>query len=318
MLKLPAADPIQRLPFELQLHIFSYLGYGGAIQLCQVNRYYHKVVDPQRQPVNDKIAFIQMVQKWIRHNICYISAAKLDPPLPPKIKWGFNKFACYSCYRVRDYSAFATSQVRRKHSKGDANEGQPGYKRCCIDCSIANGLYRARSRVAVPKSLGMWQYMEVTTRKPEVESVLMFYCETCKGLKPVTADNPTCACEDCGSRSRSDSMYNRGRCAFGRCLICGQCTSYTMIRSEVGCRYCNGPICLACGSATDNGQWWCGRNCSQEGYAFCCSAAQTWSPIQPMAWLRAEYMRALRASGVNGDVFEEAGLEDDCLKLLSL
>ena len=93
-----------------------------------------------------------------------------------------NDFACYHCYRVRPFTALPARQVRELHARGDRHEGTPRSKRCCIECAIAGGLYKARTRIAVPKK--MWTYTDMASIRPRLDSTLMFYCDACNDLKP--------------------------------------------------------------------------------------------------------------------------------------
>lgn len=225
-----------------------------------------------------------------------------------------NGFACYLCYRVRPFNNFVVRQVREKHTKTDHKEGVPGFQRFCIDCAIEHGLWRTRTRIGVVEE--MFVAMRRAGVKPRVTAKYMFYCGICKALKPAT-DNPNCECFDCGARSKFDKLhgvfYQDNTCFF----TCLQCQRKCIRESWHWCKFCNGPVCKTCGYPLDEeGEWWCGRECSSAAYEFCCTMTKIGVGLK--LWKSIQERRMLRATTGDIDMFETKFNEEDSPRLLSL
>lgn len=307
-------DPVQRLPYELQLLIRSFLGYQDSIRLSQVNSYYHELVRPQDCPAEAKEAFLRTAQLWQKHNLTYI---RWHSDVEMKtVEWIHSGFACYWCYRVRRFTAFVSRQVREMHDKNDPQEGAAGFKRCCVNCALSNGLWRPRTRLHVVQR--MWVDMPYASLKPHTQWEPMFYCDTCKALKSEHMLNPNRTCFDCGTRSRRDILQRGSYDCLMRFFICKQCDLHNGYPVIAGCMYCKGPVCKYCGHKRDEEEWWCGRDCSREAHDFCSLLKEVSMPIRANLCEIMEKKRPARSAPGPPDMFDEWESEECCLGLLSL
>lgn len=183
----------------------------------------------------------------------------------PVLRWLENNFACYTCHRVRPYQAFPMRWILKFWYKSNPLDGTPGFRRRCIDCSIAQGTYRARTRISVPMDLYALPNHMLRPFSDATEA--KFVCTTCKGLKDMTDQNPSCICPDCGARSRKDIQQGVFLKDGERVIVCKQCeqTSKLGVKDKELCEFCRGPSCHHCLRMASE-KVWCGRTCSRKGY----------------------------------------------------
>ncbi|KJZ77563.1 hypothetical protein HIM_03287 [Hirsutella minnesotensis 3608] len=134
---------IERLPHELQRMVLSHLDYQSLIYLSTMNRYFHRMIDPQRMANGlDKAQFV-------------MRAAKDFPQHRPSEKghdYRPGNFECYICFRVRSpdhfdmlqpQSAFVDLHGRliRNREPDPRSDRQIMLRRFCIDCGVKEGLH---------------------------------------------------------------------------------------------------------------------------------------------------------------------------------
>ncbi|KAK3696132.1 hypothetical protein LTR37_018103 [Vermiconidia calcicola] len=80
----PKPSILVRFPAELQLELIDQLRYQDAIMLSQVNRHFHKIIDPQKiSSSEEKTAFVKQAQ-YFKHNDRYSSCDVGSKELLPR------------------------------------------------------------------------------------------------------------------------------------------------------------------------------------------------------------------------------------------
>ena len=105
------------LPTELQHHIVLNLHPSAAIALKQANRYFHTHISLHRlDPLKVK-QYLHEVELRPRHR---------------------ERYACFTCLRVRPMTVFPASQLGAKTSKS----GAYSCGRFCLDCGVENRKFK--------------------------------------------------------------------------------------------------------------------------------------------------------------------------------
>ncbi|KAM5342840.1 hypothetical protein ACJ41O_013806 [Fusarium nematophilum] len=211
---------IERLPMELQSHIFSDLDYQSLIYLSSVNRHFHRVVDPQHmaKPA-DKFQFV-------------IRAAKDFAQHRPSEKGKDHRpgnFECYICFRVRAPEHFDVLQAPTTYFDPHGrvvSDREPGpgdrliaLRRFCIECGVRHGLHAPLDSLTTKTGQDLWLcHCRKVWQKPDC-----LRCPECGSGCPLRpkkkwdfSKNPRSRPRGPGSRVPATTLGNLGGNSPGR------------------------------------------------------------------------------------------------------
>ncbi|PTB37749.1 hypothetical protein M441DRAFT_60908 [Trichoderma asperellum CBS 433.97] len=174
---------IERLPPEVQKTVFSYLDYEALIHLSTMNRYFHRIIDPQRMAdPADKAQFI-------------MRAAKDFPQHRPSEKGHDYKpgnFECYICFRVRSPEHFDMlqpqsvyvdihSHIVRDREPDPRSDRLIMLRRFCISCGVDTGIHAPFDCLTTRTGRDLW----VCRCRKVWSKPLCLRCPDCQGDCPL-------------------------------------------------------------------------------------------------------------------------------------
>ena len=251
-------DLFSALPAELLIEIYKSIGYLDAIRLSQASRHFYLVVDPQIWPTAEKEAFVHDAERWKRHNLVYHDNRFNDLNQKAMVT-ASDGFACFSCYKVLDKSAFSRNQTERRGAKSSWRFQHIGHKRFCIDCGLRQAIYRAartwmHSVTEHSLILSPPQILQRVTKKT------LRVCVECRMACEYDIVSPPEVCRDCEdvqaeifeSQEGMTAMRKRRGWVIIQCHGCKGYTNYTTHRMLVKCESCDDNICRKCYGSTES------------------------------------------------------------------
>lgn len=164
------------LPTELQHQIVLNLHPAAAVALKQTNRWFHDHVSLHRL---DRVA----VQKYLHH---------LE--LRPRHR---HDYACFYCLCLKPNTAFASTQVGRKHDE----LGRYNLHRHCLECGIREGKLKPFTSLTIGDD----------------ESKEVVFCGACSSVQAYFCGSCNC-CSGCLAKTRTWI----GRAALGHLAVGGR------------------------------------------------------------------------------------------------
>ncbi|KAL7927120.1 hypothetical protein ACQKWADRAFT_98345 [Trichoderma austrokoningii] len=174
---------IERLPPDVQKTVFSYLDYEALIHLSTMNRYFHRIINPQRMAdPADKAQFI-------------MRAAKDFPQHRPSEKGHDYKpgnFECYVCFRVRSPEHFDMlqpqsvyvdihGQIVRDREADTRSDRLIMLRRFCISCGVDTGIHAPFDCLTTRTGRDLW----VCRCRKVWSKPLCLRCPDCQGDCPL-------------------------------------------------------------------------------------------------------------------------------------
>ena len=251
---------LQALPAELLNQVIERLGYIDAIRLSQVNKYFHSIVDPPQWPAEQKVAEIHEAERWEKHNRVYF-ANRFHNDHRKKLMVVSDGFACFSCYRVRDKSDFATNQVERQGAKSSHTYVHLGHRRICIDCALFSGIYRPGTLLNVVSGQA-WTISHGVMGPSDKKITRLLVCGDCEQACKFVAVGPPQICSGCEETQTQIDAWVTGKAMMDsrkrgyetvECVGCRGVRDIRIGAKMLCCKACDENICKKCFSAKSPG-----------------------------------------------------------------
>jgi hypothetical protein len=279
-------------------------GYIDASRLSQVNKYFHWIVDPQQWPAEQKVAEIHEAERWEKHNRMYF-ANRFDNDNRKKLMVVSDGFACFGCFRVRDKSQFARSQVERQGAKSSYTYIHLGHRRLCIDCALSFGIYRPGTLLNVVSGQA-WTVSHGVMGPSDKKVTRLLVCGDCGQACEFVAVGPPQICSSCeeiqaqiDASVTGKAMMDTRKCGY-ETVECVRCRGASDIRIEgkmLRCEGCDESICKKCFSAKS-------PDCKCQ------------EPEDPIIAVKHLFKSVEEVKDIDGDLFDE--VESELLETLSL
>ena len=235
---------IERLPEELRLDLYDFLGYRDAIRLSQVNTFFYNTIIPQSWPANDKGAFIFQHQFIRKHNdVNRDVRGRVDT-----IVFISDGYACFSCYKVKPKGEFSKMQSRRQNIKWCSQT------RFCLDCGVQNGMYEPKTPIRSATITRRYQQRRVGQVTDLVVKTFIV-CVSCRSLcQCVELENPatcrSCSWISCDPDTRKNqARYEDGSTFRGLYARCEHCHGGRDVAVDLkSCSWWKLSMCTKCSS----------------------------------------------------------------------